>query len=272
MYALDFEYDGQCLSDYGFILCSFGGQSDTNTISAGSKITFNKVKRHYGKTHSLTSSEYQECIQSEFEICKNVCDNAELFITDDEFRDVMRWLNRKKFLRFRLLDKEELQEAETCYYDASFNIDKILVDGVLCGLKLTMETNRPFGYGQEYKKVININDTSANYIFVDTSDEIGHTYPDVIIEIKQGGTLVLKNESEPCTTQIKNCVVGEIITMHGDTHIIESSRNSHELYNDFNFDFFKIGNTFTSRDNVISSSLKCTLTIKYNPVIKNSPE
>ena len=52
MYACDFEYDGQYLSDYGFIICNFNGSSDFDVVSAGSKITFNTVSRHRGKKYS----------------------------------------------------------------------------------------------------------------------------------------------------------------------------------------------------------------------------
>ena len=71
MYAIDFEYDGQYLSDYGFIVCNFDATSGINIADAGSKITFNKVSRNNGKSYSLTSAKYGECIQCTFDICKN---------------------------------------------------------------------------------------------------------------------------------------------------------------------------------------------------------
>ena len=49
MYASDFEYDGHYLSDFGFVVCDFDGASSYDVISAGSKITFNKVSRNRGK-------------------------------------------------------------------------------------------------------------------------------------------------------------------------------------------------------------------------------
>ena len=56
MYALDFEYDGRYLSDYGFVICNFGGASDMDVVSAGSKITFNSVPMSFGKRISLTGT------------------------------------------------------------------------------------------------------------------------------------------------------------------------------------------------------------------------
>lgn len=39
MYAKDFEYDGQSLSDYNCIVCDFDGSSGAVFASAGSSIT-----------------------------------------------------------------------------------------------------------------------------------------------------------------------------------------------------------------------------------------
>lgn len=49
MRAIDFEYDNQYLSDYGFIICDFNFSSGANEVDAGSTITFNKISRHSGK-------------------------------------------------------------------------------------------------------------------------------------------------------------------------------------------------------------------------------
>lgn len=271
MYALDFEYDGQYLSDYGFVICNFGGASDMDIISAGSKITFNTVPRNTGKKYSLTGTKYDECIQATFDICKNPELYHDLRISNDEYRDIMRWLNRREFLKFQLLNEED-KEQETCYYEASFNVDKILVNKVLYGMKLTMETNKPFGYGQEQMVSWTIGDVTKSKVLSDMSDEIGYTYPSMVITINRSGDFSIHNELENCTMVIKNCTVGEVITIDGDTHIIKSSLNSHRIYDDFNFEFFRIGNTINNRNNKISVSLPCKLEFRYSPIIKDTPD
>ena len=109
MYTLDFEYDGQHLSDYGFIVCDFNEASGANTASAGSKITFKTVPKHKGKKVSLTSSQYDECAQATFDICKDPerYDVDERWITNDEYRDLMRWLNRNQFLKFQVIIEDD---------------------------------------------------------------------------------------------------------------------------------------------------------------------
>ena len=273
MYAVDFEYDGQYLSDYGFIICDFDGSTGAVTASAGSNITFNRVKRDNGKRHGLSSTEYGECVSTTFDICKDdtVWSREELEITNNEYRDLVRWLNRREFLTFQLLNNNEYDDRESCFYNASFNIEKIFINARLYGLRLNMATDKPFGYGQEQTISWNIVDPSTPKVLSDISDEIGCIYPTLIITCMRNGDLTIWNELEGCTTMIRNCTVGEVITLHGDTQIITSSFASHNIGADFNYDFFRIGNTIHTRSNKIYASAPCKLEIRYHPVIKDSP-
>lgn len=274
MRAIDFEYDNRYLSDYGFIICDFNFGSGANEIDAGSTITFNKISRHSGKKYSLSSTQYDECITTSFDICKNpdIYDPEDMEISNDEYRDIMRWLNRREFLKFQVIDDgNENFERDTCYYNASFNVNKIKINEKLYGMRLKMETDKPFGYGQEQSVSWTFSDSNVSKILSDISDEIGYIYPTVIITINRNGDLSLYNELENCTTVIKNCKVGEVITLDGDTHIITTTYISHDVCNDFNYEFFRIGNTINNRNNRISVSLPCNVVIKYTPIIKDTP-
>lgn len=271
MLSTDFEYDGQYLSDYGFIVCDFDYSSGVVIANAGSKITFNKVPFNRGKNFSLTSTRYDECISATFDICKNP-DMYELNgreISSDEYKQLMRWLNRKEFLRFKVIT--DIDEYNNCYYDVSFNISKIKIREKLYGLRLQMESNKPFGYEKEKTFHFALNGSNTPSILYDSSDEIGYIYPTVIITCKENGDLSLYNKLEDCTTIIKNCSVGEVITLNGDVQIISTTYNSHDICNDFNYEFFKIGNTINDRDNKISASKACDVVIKYNPIVKSAP-
>lgn len=273
MYAIDFEYDGQYLSDYGFIICDFDYSSGVVSASAGSRITFNKVSRNSGKQYSLTSARYDECIQTTFDICKN----PDLFenyddreITNDEYRDLMRWLNRREFLKFQVFDDDEGMR-DTCYFNVSFNVEKLKIAEKLFGLRLTMESDKPFGYGQEQSVSWIFADSSVSKILSDISDEIGYIYPNMTITCASNGDLSLYNELLNCTTTIRNCSVGEVITIDGDAQIISTTYSNHDVANDFNYEFFRIGNTIDNRNNRISVSKPCSLVIKYTPIIKDTP-
>lgn len=272
MYAKDFEYDGHHLSDYGFIICTITGNTDIETINAGSKLAFNVVKRYNGKSYGLASTSYEECVSSTFEICKNPCLYDDIAITNDEYRDIMRWLNRREFLNFQIVNDDDAGlYDDPCIFKASFNIDKITYNGILYGLMLTLTTDKPFGYGDVIQQTFQFQNSSTVKKYVDISDEIGYTYPNLKITINQSGNLTLTNQTQNCSMIIKNCTQGEVITIDGETHIITSSRTTHKIYNDFNFTFFKIGNDYDDRTNVITASLPCTVVMSYYPIVKDIP-
>lgn len=268
MLATDFEYDGINLSDFGFTTCLFGDSGEED-ISIGSVITFNTVQRHFGKEYGLTSTEYGETISTSFGICRDPDVYDDMRIAEDEKHSLVRWLNRREFLPLKFIYTDE--DNLDIYYNASFNIDKYLVDDILYGFTLTMVTDKPFGYGEEISQTIEVTDTASTYTITDESYEIGHTYPDMQITCNADGDLYIINETESCEMLIQNCTAGEVITITGDTHIISSSVSGHALYTDFNWDFFKIGNTYDNRENEITVSLLCTIVLTYRPIIKDSP-
>lgn len=272
MYAVDFEYDAKYLSDYGFIICDFDSANDASVIDAGSKITFNKTARNRGKQYSLLSTQYDQCVSTTFDICKNpdIYDYEDMAITNDEYRLIVRWLNRNEFLKFQVF-YEDYRDRTSCYYDASFNIEKIMIGEILYGLRLTMESNKPFGYGAEQVITYNFSDSSQSYTLIDLSDEIGTICPYVTITCNEDGDLYLYNESEDCITLIKNCLAGEMIILDGEDQIISTTYNSHDVRNDFNYEFFRIGNSMDTRENHISVSLPCKVEIRYCPIIKDTP-
>ena len=270
---LDFEYDNRYLSDFGFIICHFDGSPGIETVSAGSAITFGKVSRNSGKQYSLTSTRYDECIKAEFEICKDpeLCMNRdERYITNDEYRELMRWLNRREFLKFHIIGNDE-DGRDTCYFNASFNIEKIKDDDKLYGLRLSMESDKPFGVGEEQRIRLDFTDTSKPQTINDKSDEIGFIYPDMKIICKEDGDILISNSYDECKMLIKNCSVGEVIEITGSPHIIRSDNRNHDIANDFNYEFFKIGNTLDDRRNIISASKECEITLIYSPIIKDIP-
>ncbi len=272
MRAIDFNYDGKSLSSYNFIVCDFNFSEGANEVDAGSTLTFNKVSRNYGKTYSLSSTQYNECITTTFDICKNpdVYDFDDMEISDTECRTMMRWLNRREFLKFYVVTGNN-DDQGTCYYQASFNISKIKIREKVYGLRLVMETDKPFGYGNEQTASFVFDGSQDSQILHNISDEIGYIYPTLTITCNSDGELSLYNDLENCTTVIKNCKTSEVITIDGGAQIITTSYASHDISNDFNYEFFRIGNTIDNRDNYITASLPCNIELKYSPIIKNAP-
>lgn len=273
LYATDFEYDGRLLSDFGFIICRFGDSGGEETVNAGGEISFNTTSTNRGRKFQLTSATYKDCISTSFSICKNECNEEDMVISDEEFRDIMRWLSRHTFHKLRFIKDEEY---EPCYYEASFNIHKITINDVLYGIECNMETNRPFGFGAEVHKIYELNGKSDVAVLTDMSDEIGYIYPKVVITCKNDSKeegIRIHNKTTGGTMVFRGYKKGEIITVNGATRTIDVSgeNSSHDIYDDFNYEFLKIGNTIDNRVNEITASQPCRLEIIYNPIIRSTP-
>lgn len=271
MYAKNFEYDGQLLSDYNCIVCDFDGSSGAVFASAGSSITFNKISRNHGKSYSLSGIQYDECITATFDICKNpdVVYDGDIYFTSNECRRMMRWLNRNQFNKFRVIYNNG--EVENFYFNASFNVEKIKVGERVAGLRLTMETDSPYAYGKEEKYSFSVtNDTLTNkYRVSDMSDDVGDRYVYMEIICRSYGDLKIKNETLNTETVIRDCSTNEEIILDGDTLTLKSSF-TRNIFDSFNFEFPQITNSMDNRVNIFSFSLPCTVLISYKPVIKET--
>lgn len=261
MKAYDFEFDNRKLSDFDMIVCSFGNKG-LETISNGANISFNTVSTLSGSKHDLVSAQYEDCLETTIQICKNYCNRDVLEISITEFRELTKWLSRKKFLRFKPLSEEYID----LYYEVKIDVSRIEIDGKLIGLELKVVSNRPFALKEP--RIINIKNTVQNgkHSINDTSYEEGYIYPYVEITISESGDLSIYNDIEDRDTCIANCVAGEIITM--DYPVIQSSISSHKIQNDFNWVFFRVANTYENSRNDLTISLPCSIKIKYSPIVK----
>lgn len=259
--AVDFEYNGKRLSDFGMIICSFG-DNGMETISNGSQISFNTLPVLGGVKHELTSTTYDDCLEATIQICKYSCSTDVTEISPVEFRELTRWLNRKKFLKLKILDENYID----LYFEASFNISRIEFNGKLYGLELEVVTNRPFALKEPKTMIINNLVQNGNHSIDDTSYEEGHIYPYTEITVMEDGELDIYNALENRHTRINGCVAGEVITM--DYPVITTTESSHKINNDFNWNFFRIANTYENSRNDLTISLPCTMKIKYSPIVK----
>lgn len=270
MHSTDFNYDGLRLSQFNFIICHFDQTSGVRTATAGSDIVFEKSTSMSGIVNNLVNTRYSGCIKTSFDICKNpdTTKQSEMRITDSEYRELARWLNRREFLKFFVYDDIEI-DKHNYYYKASFNLEKIYIKEKLYGIRLEMETDCPFAYGAEETITFNSMYSGRNYTIENKSDVIGYLYPNISIYIRSSGTLTLSNNRMNTPMIIKNCTSGETISIDGANQIITSSNSSHKLYNDFNYNFLQLINSYNDKNNNISTSLSIDLTLKYTPLIMN---
>lgn len=264
MYAIDFEYDGQYLSNYGFIICDFDFSSGAKETTVGSNIVFNKTSIDKGQKYYLSSSQYDECFSTTFDICKNpdIYDTEEMKISQLEYSELANWLNRKSFYPFSIL----VDDNCPFYYNVSFNISQIRINEILYGLRLTMETDAPFAFKQPQHIEITNKISNGKHSILSVSDDEGYIYPHTEITINQDGTLKIINSQGNRITQIKNCSVGEVITM--DYPIIQSSKPSHKIQDDFNWNFIQISNSYRNNINELTISIPCQINMTYSPIAK----
>lgn len=261
MTAKDFEFDGKRLSSFGCTIVSFGDKG-LDTVD-GVEINFNTTPSLNGLKHHLISTTYEDCLSATIQIAKCSCNSDIREISSTEFREISSWLNRRKFLKFKILDEDRID----LYYMASVaSINRIELDGQLMGLELNFVTNSPHAFKEPKTLMINNTEQDGIYSINDISHEEGYLYPHTQITINQDGNLKIHNAIENRDTYIANCVAGEVITM--DYPVIQSSISSHNIQNDFNWNFFRVANTFENSRNDLTISIPCTIKVTYSPIVK----
>ena len=273
MYSYDFEYDGKLLSDYGFIVAHIDDDGGLGEADSGSEITFETAPSHSGKRFFEVGSEYKKCLTSTFQICKNpdIYEDDEMEITAEEFRRMSRWLNRRQFLWFHGFDWCQ-PEVFRPWVRASCDLTRIDVGSATMGIEVKLTTDSPFGYGDEVVKTLAFTAGELSQTFVDQSDEIGETYPELTVTCNAAGTWTLSDDITGCSCEVENCANGEILHFSGETMIIETESVTHQntLANDFNYDYFRFGNTYDERINTFTATIPCTIELRYRPILKDT--
>jgi hypothetical protein len=244
----DFIFDGKLLSDFGYIAI----QQDSEETPDVSAMKFDTIQgARTDKAHRV-SYNYEQNYTTTFTLIKNSCDleGDDLgFLNTYEISELTRWLARKQYKWFREIDDNEENEDDI-WYEVQNRITKEYVGENVVGLNITVEANTPYGYTREISVVKD--DVTEPFELYVSSDEEGYIYPDIVISITTPGTLVINNENEDRATRIKNCTVGETITIYGDDlQQIVSSIADRDFSNDFNYVFPRLCNLYEQGGNVL---------------------
>ena len=262
MKAKDFKFNDRTLSSFGCIIVNFDGGKGLEVVE-GAEITFNTISSLNGSLHHLVSSQYESCLETTIQIAKYSCSTGIQELTATEHRNLTRWLSQKKFVKFKLLDEDHID----LYYMANVaSIGRIELDGRLIGLELNIVTNSPHAFKEPKTIMITNTKTNGKHSINDTSYEEGYIYPHMEIKVAESGDLTIHNAIENRESIIKNCVQDETIIM--DYPIITSSLQSHNIQNDFNWNFFRVANTYENSRNDLTISIPCSIKIKYSPIVK----
>ncbi len=260
LHAEDVIFNNKSLSDFGFMLCEFDGNGSLNRTSVGSTIDLKTIK--IKNNWKVTSSEYKEAVTFTFSICKR--DFSQ--VSPSEQATINRYFIRKdgyKFLQFIMKEFEQIYFNVICT-----DIKAVSVGNIDYGLELTFISDSPYGYGKEERYIIDVGGSSMiQKKFIDMSDEVGETYPNLKIEIYQPSTINIKNDLTKCNFELKNCVGGEIITVNSITGDITSSMRGN-IVKDFNYNWFSFGNTYDTRSNSLMLTGRAKVTMFYRQIRK----
>ena len=266
---IDFSYNGEKLSDYGCIVVSINTLF-SNSVPLGSNITFDTIRNRASYQNKIINAKYDDVITATFDVCKNPCSfhNNEMAFSSGEISYFMRWLNQKVYYKFKPI-YENGNYSDIYFYGTFTTISAIVIGGNIIGFTLTFTANSPFGYVDDKEFTAYITESKNTFIFYDDSDEIGSLYPYYFkIDCLSDGRLEIQNDRDSKSTVIQNCKNGESIIMNCENKIITSSKAHTTLYNDFNYNYPRIINSFDNRKNVFTVSKPCNITIKYAPTRK----
>lgn len=270
---IDFEYANKRLSDFDCIACEINQSGGVQELDMGFDITFNTVKDNHSSIHHQTSSSYDNVYTPQpFKIIKNPCgkNSDELYMTTDEVRNLIKWLNRHEYHKFKPIPIDE--EMVDVYYFGSFNVKKITVNDRTVGLVLTFTSNAPYGFGERVINEFDLDDTSNTFSVFGDGDEYITLYPNATITCKQDGNLKITNTLTGNIFEILNCSENEIIYVNGEHGYIDSNNQVHKdttLYSDFNYNFLDIVVTENEfEENIFETSMPCQITIDYSPIRK----
>lgn len=257
----DFTFRGETLSSHGYILCDFEPITDLSTIDTDSLRNFSVVSLYNGKYTPFIFSKYEDGLSMRLSICKDT-NNDDYIIQPKETSKVKRWLSSPCESELRVSDSA----YSGIFWIGSFNVEEVHHSSGCVGFNLEFKSTAPFGY----KDVVTLSGDlvgGGSISINDTSDEEGYIYPELSITTKMSGDLTITNEFDGRKTILKNCVSNETITFNNLLQVYTNIK-SHNVYDDFNFKFPRVCNTYRKTSNVFTVNLPCKYSLSYRPIAK----
>ncbi|WP_312369080.1 phage tail domain-containing protein [Lachnoclostridium sp.] len=260
IYADKIIYDNKSSSDFGLLVCTFESNHVENITS--SVIELSTYKSPLSNKWYKSGYNYTEPLQFTIEFVKT---NSNAF-TKEEVSNINRWLVRTDGYHWLQFYCKEM--GDLFFNCTAIKSEEINIGNSIYGLKYLFLTDSPYAYTNLITYDLEFSKIQQSFTITDYSDEIGHIYPQLVIDIMKDGNLELHNSIENRTMIINNCKNGEQITVDGENKIIKSSIVTHKIYDDFNWKYFRIANRFILRENIVSSSLDCKVHMQWRPIRK----
>lgn len=247
MFATDFLFDSQRLSDFGCMICSFDGDFSS---AEGSEIEYNVVQSPNSDKHTFYGAKWGSQIVWNFSICKNPCVDSDMYFSQYEESQLAKWLLKTDGYKYFQFDQEGYEDI---YYKVYINMLPHQVAGRTVGFDLTVTSDCAYGYTDLILKKATINSSTPLRININ-NDITTVVYP--FITINGNGSFYLRNDSDTINKKTELNNVSTAITIDSENEIIQGATP-----NDFNWHFLRLvdGNNIITTNS--ESDIK--LEIKY---------
>ena len=245
MYATDFLFDTNKLSDFNCIICSFNGEIATAT---GGEIEFNSVKSPNKDRYNFYGAQFNNVLTWNFSICKNPCNSDDMYFDQYEESKLAEWLLRTDGYKWLQFDQEGWEDI--CY-SVKFDMIPHQVGGETVGFDLTATSDCGYGFSQEQKKKFILNSSTPYNLYI-TNDMNMVSYPH--LSITGSGYFYISNDCDSNNKYSEFSNITGTITMNSKDEIILNVPTP----NDFNWYFLRLVNG----TNIITTNSKIDLKIE----------
>ncbi len=260
----NFTFNDKELIEFGCMLCYFDKLGNVE-ISDYPAITFNTVQNNSNDSFDLTYATYDKALEGKLSFCKIDCNNTNAYFTRDEIREIYNWLDIRGYGRL-VLPGEYFEDT---FFEGGFtSIQPVKNNKKVVGFELTFISRYPYALSDDLLYAFDLTDEKLSGEILNNSDDAKPVYP-TLLEIipKSDGNLTIENSLDKEVLEVKNCVTNEVIKIDCEHRIIETD-SSHDVCNDFNYNYLKLLKGGCNNVNMLTFSIPCKVRIVLNEVRK----
>lgn len=253
-----FIFNGES-SDKHDVMAVIFGDSSNDSYSADIQTELTTYLNKRNGTFNITEQNYSEPMSFTLQIVNK--DFSDFNVIKE--KEIKNWLCKRGAYSWFNID---VPGYEQIFWKMNISNPKLKYLGGTVGMEFECILDSPWGYSSLIERTFQITDSDRNILLHINSDEDDYIYPDMTITMKGYGTLEIKNssETEHRTFSLENTVIDEIITLNNSLPYISSSQNGHNIYNDFNKHWIRLGNGV----NTLTFNLNCIVTFRYREIRK----
>ena len=254
MYAHDFCFNGQTCSDHNLIICSYQSNSE-NTISGG-EMEYIVAKSPRTYKNNYYGCNYNSPLEWQIGLCKNPCYfHNEIYFTQYEEREITNWLVKETGYRWLQFIQEGYEDV---MYKVLINVLPEQVNGHTVAFNLTITSDSPYGYSQEFIRKSKISKDKPLVVKMASDSE---TYINPTIKFIGGdGITSFNNLEDTMMGETKIKFKGNEIIMDTENRIIEGI----DKPDDFNYRYIRLLNGTNTI--ITDSSLPIDVEMRYREI------